>query len=127
LHEPGIQGVAGGHTAGANIVSFNLPAFESYGLSQGENAPVGTYAAFAYITALNKLLRADSRLRVRAGAVTVVFWAGEDTPNERVICDLIAGVAEDDPWRSGNLVERFYKSPIVGVRPAFKDPTSSSS
>ena len=81
-----IKGVAGGQTSGANIVSFNNPAFESYGQEQGTNAPVGTYAAFAYTTAANALLACDSGHRARAGAVTVLFWGGsEDTQRG---CDL---------------------------------------
>ena len=43
-----IKGVWGAQTSGANIVSFNLDAFTSYGKSQGANAPVGKSAAFAY-------------------------------------------------------------------------------
>jgi CRISPR-associated protein Csd1 len=46
----------GAQSSGANIVSFNLDAFTSYGKSQGANAPVGKPAAFAYTTALNHLL-----------------------------------------------------------------------
>ena len=47
LH-PAIKGVAGAQSSGASIVSFNADAFCSYGHEQGANAPVGTYAAFAY-------------------------------------------------------------------------------
>ena len=32
------------------LVSFNAPAFCSYGHEQGANAPVSEYAAFAYTT-----------------------------------------------------------------------------
>jgi CRISPR-associated protein Csd1 len=51
LH-PAIKGVWGAQTSGANIVSFNQRAFESYGKEQkqGENAPVGQDAVFAYTT-----------------------------------------------------------------------------
>ena len=52
LH-PAVRGVRGAQTTGANIVSFNLNAFESYGKDQGSNAPVGQQSAFAYTTALN--------------------------------------------------------------------------
>ncbi|HUB16097.1 MAG TPA: type I-C CRISPR-associated protein Cas8c/Csd1 [Acetobacteraceae bacterium] len=122
LH-PSIQGVAGAQSSGANIVSFNLPAFESYGLSQGENAPVSAFAAFAYTTALNTLLRQGSKFRVRAGATTVVFWAGKQTTNETVVCDLMAGVTEDDPWLNGDLVARLYDSPRSGVPAPLEDTT----
>jgi CRISPR-associated protein Csd1 len=123
LH-PSIQGVAGAQSSGANMVSFNLPAFGSYGLDQGENAPVSEYAAFAYTTALNFLLRHGSPFHARAGATTVVFWAGKQTPNEEVACSLLAAVAEDDPWQSTALVERLEKSPVIGVRPELDDDTA---
>jgi CRISPR-associated protein Csd1 len=122
LH-PSIQGVAGAQSSGANIVSFNLPAFESYGLDQGNNAPVSQYAAFAYTTALNYLLRHGSPFRARAGATTVVFWTGKQTPNEEVVCSLMAAVAEDDPWQNTTLVERLEKSPVTGVPPELDDDT----
>jgi CRISPR-associated protein Csd1 len=73
LH-PQIRGVSGANTTGAAIVSFNLDAFESYGKSQGYNAPVGTRDAFRYTTALNRLLADDAR-RVHIGDATVVFWS----------------------------------------------------
>lgn len=49
LH-PDISGVAGAQPSGALLVSFNLPAFRSYGKEQSLNAPVGERAAFAYTT-----------------------------------------------------------------------------
>lgn len=73
LH-PLIGGVAGANTTGAAIVSFNLPAFSSYGKAQSFNAPVGVDDAFRYTTALNRLL-ADPTRRVRIGDATVVFWS----------------------------------------------------
>lgn len=75
LH-PAIKGVQGAQSSGASLVSFNAPAFESYGRdgAQGLNAPVGKYAAFAYGTALNYLL-ADGSHRLRIGDTTVVCWA----------------------------------------------------
>lgn len=76
LHPP-IKGVSGAQSSGASIVSFNQPAFESYGKTQGENAPVSDTAAFAYTTVLNHLLRPGehNRQRLQIGDATVVFWA----------------------------------------------------
>lgn len=71
---PLIKGVAGAQSSGASLVSFNGKAFESYGHEQGENAPVGKYAAFAYTTALNTLLN-DWEHRRKIGDTTVVCWA----------------------------------------------------
>jgi CRISPR-associated protein Csd1 len=74
LH-PSIKGVWGAQSSGASLVSFNLNAFESYGHSQGDNAPVGEAAAFAYGTALNKFLETGSGHRVQIGDASTVFWA----------------------------------------------------
>lgn len=74
LH-PAIKGVMGAQSSGASIVSFNLDSFTSYGKQQGENAPISEQAAFAYTTALNHLLRRESRQQLRIGDATIVFWA----------------------------------------------------
>lgn len=71
---PMLKGVAGAQSSGAAIVSFNAPAFCSYGKEQSLNAPVGKYAAFAYTAALNHLL-ADRDNVHRIGDTTVVCWA----------------------------------------------------
>ena len=70
----GIKGVPGAQSSGAALVSFNAPAFESYGKEQSYNAPVGKYAEFAYTTALNYLLskREDT---FSLGDSMIVFWA----------------------------------------------------
>ena len=73
LH-PVIKGVVGAQSMGASIVSFNLPAFKSYGKEQGANAPVSESVAFGYTTALNYLLANDHH-RIRLGDATVLFWA----------------------------------------------------
>ena len=71
---PSIKGVAGAQSSGASLVSFNAPAFCSYGKEQNFNAPVSKYATFAYTTALNHLL-ADRKHVYHMGDATVVFWA----------------------------------------------------
>lgn len=77
LH-PMIKGVRGAQTSGAAIVSFNQTSFTSYGLSDGNNAPVSEGATFAYTTALNTLLA--GKRRVQIGDASVVFWV--DLPPE---------------------------------------------
>ena len=76
---PAIKGVMGAQAAGAALVSFNAPAFCSYGHEQGANAPVSEYAAFAYTTALNLLL-ADRNCCQRIGDTTIVCWAENAAP-----------------------------------------------
>lgn len=70
----GIKGVPGAQSSGAALVSFNAPAFESYGKEQSYNAPVGKYAEFAYTTALNYLLCNRDRT-FQVGDSMIVFWA----------------------------------------------------
>ena len=71
---PSIKNVAGAQSSGAALVSFNAPAFCSYGKEQNLNAPTGKFASFAYTAALNYLL-ADRDHVYRVGDATVVCWA----------------------------------------------------
>ena len=85
---PAVKGVAGAQSSGAAIVSFNAPAFCSYGKEQSLNAPVGKYAAFAYTAALNHLL-SDRQNVHRIGDTTVVCWAEGAEPQY----DMFAGLS----------------------------------
>ncbi len=76
---PSIKGVQGAQSSGAALVSFNAPAFCSYGREQNLNAPTSKYAAFAYTSALNHLL-ADQEHVCRIGDTTVVCWAQGGEP-----------------------------------------------
>lgn len=76
---PAIKGVRDAQPSGAALVSFNAPAFCSYGHEQNYNAPVGKHAAFAYTTALNHLL-ADREHTQYIGDTTVVCWAETAEP-----------------------------------------------
>ena len=78
-----IKGIPGAQASGAALVSFNAPAFESYGKEQSFNAPVGRYAQFAYTTALNDLL-SHREYTFQLGDSMVVFWAesGEEECQE---------------------------------------------
>jgi CRISPR-associated protein Csd1 len=122
LH-PAIKGVSGAQPSGADIVSFNRPAFKGYGFDQGDNAPISSYAAFAYTTALNALLARDSGHCAQAGNVTVVFWAGRASQNEEVICPFLAEVARDDPARGILDLQALYNAPFAGARPCVEDDT----
>ena len=79
LVHPSIMGVQGAQSSGAALVSFNAPAFCSYGHEQGENAPMSEYAAFAYTTALNHLL-ADRGHCKHVGDTTILCWAENADP-----------------------------------------------
>ncbi len=107
-----IKGVWGAQTSGANIVSFNARAFESYGKTdrQGENAPVSPAAAFAYTTALNHLLRKDSPQRIQVGDASTVFWADEASPFETAFADLFGEAPKDAPDQGTQAVQALFSA-----------------
>jgi len=105
-----IKGVWGAQSSGANIVSFNLDAFNSFGKKQGNNAPVGKQAAFAYTTALNYLLRKDSTQRMQVGDASTVFWSEKQSDMEKMVVSLFDQPPKDDPDRNVNAVQTLFKS-----------------
>lgn len=115
LH-PAIKGVWGAQTSGANVVSFNLPAFNSYGKEQGNNAPVGQRAAFAYTTALNHLLRKGSPQRLQVGDASTVFWTDDGKGDfEDTFAALFSGGKKDDPDRGVQAVRNLLAATQTGV------------
>ena len=98
---PSVKGVRDAQSSGAALVSFNAPAFCSYGHEQNFNAPVGKYAAFAYTAALNHLL-ADKENVQTIGDTTVICWAegAEDIYQTFGVAALFgggkAGLSDDD-------------------------------
>lgn len=131
---PAVKGVRGAQPAGAALVSFNAPAFCSYGKEQNYNAPTSQYAAFAYTAALNHLL-SDRDHVVYMGNTAVLCWAkGADpeyqglftlglfgdsrTYTEQEIQDKIARLAEGKPVEFDEMrldpTRPFY---ILGISP----------
>ena len=101
LH-PSIKGVMGAQSSGASLVSFNAPAFESYGKEmardnqgQGRNAPVGKYAAFAYGAALNYMIQ-QRDYHGRLGDTTLVYWAEGAEPAYGDVFMAMMGMGDDD-------------------------------
>jgi len=109
LH-PAIKGVWGAQTSGANIVSFNLEAFNSYRKAQGTNAPVGRSATFAYTTALNHLLAKNSRQRIQVGDTSTVFWAEEPHDLETSMADLFGEPPKDNPDKNADAIKALYSA-----------------
>jgi CRISPR-associated protein Csd1 len=69
-----LTGLTGGPATGTALVSFNADSLDSYGKSQGFNAPIGIKESFAYTAALNYLLtEPDHHLRIQE--LTVLFFA----------------------------------------------------
>ena len=110
-----IKGVWGAQSSGANIVSFNLDAFRSFGKEQGANSPVGKSAAFAYTTALNHLLSKDSKQRLKVGDASTVFWSEKANSIEEAIPSFFAEPPKDDPDRNVRAVESLFQSVHTGA------------
>lgn len=127
LNETVIKGVRDAQTSGANIVSFNKRAFESYGKREraGENSPIGTSASFAYTTALNYLLRFDSPQKLQVGDATMVFWADHDNSLEGDFAAFFDEPRKDaaDPDRGTRAVAALLESARQGVGPVLDDRT----
>lgn len=121
LH-PSIKGVWDAQTSGANIVSFNLDPFNSYGKTQGLNAPISERAAFAYTTALNHLLRKGSRQRLQVGDASTVFWAAKDHPSEEQFIAWL-NPDPDDPDQGTEIIRALYTAPQSGAKPLDEDDT----
>lgn len=127
-----IKGVSGAQSSGAALVSFNAPAFESYGKEQSYNAPVGKYAEFAYTTALNYLL-SQRNYTFQLGDTMVVYWAENGqkayqdvfsfalvptVDNRETIREIFDCIKKDQPIKVEDIEmdseQRFY---ILGLAP----------
>lgn len=118
-----VKGVHGAQTSGANIVSFNLSAFNSFGKEQSFNAPVGNRAEFAYTTALNHLLARGSRQRLIIGDATTVFWAERKHDLEDVFADLFGEPAKGEPEQDYKMLVATFRAPQLGAPPQL-DPNT---
>ncbi len=118
-----IKGVWGAQSSGANIVSFNLDAFKSFGKEQGYNAPVGSKAEFAYTTALNTLLVKGSRQRIQVGDASAVFWTEAKHEIEDWFADIFGEPPKGDSHQDNEAIKALFKSPETGASPVLDDNT----
>ena len=105
---PTIKGVDGAQSSGAAIVSFNAPAFCSYGQEQNHNAPVGSYAAFAYTSALNYLLSDRPNVQ-KIGDTTVVCWAEDAEPQYQALTMAALFSKEEEGFTEDDLKDAVRK------------------
>jgi CRISPR-associated protein Csd1 len=112
-----IKGVWGAQSSGANIVSFNLDAFRSFGKEQGHNAPVGKKSEFAYTTALNTLLAKSSRQRIQVGDASTVFWAENQHKIEDWFAEIFGEPSKGDAEQDNAAIKALFKSPETGAKP----------
>ena len=125
-----IKKVPGGTTSGVGLVSFNKGAFESYGWSGNDNAPISRAAAESCATALNRLLdpaypdpqRAGEALpqrSLRLSADTAVcYWSAEKSGDQ--FTSAFGGLLEARP----EAVKELYRSIWRGELPAIEDKSA---
>ena len=109
---PVVQRVPGGNTTGVRLVSFNAPAFTSYGLEQSHNAPVSQPAADAYTEALRRLFNpnypdpkhANKALDARSFRISedtaVAFWAAGDQAAVSLVGAALTDPGQDEARRA---------------------------
>lgn len=111
---------------GGKLVSFNIRSGDSYGKSQGYNAPISNEAEFKYTTALLRLLGTDSKNKFYIGSRTYVFWASTNTEAsssvESCLFNLFGSqTKDDDPDRHIDEVKKVFNDIYSGLRPTNSD------
>lgn len=110
------------------LVSFNNPAFESYGKKQALNAPVSETAKLTYIKALDYLVDSKDNHFILGGnpkdkekrkdCNTIVFWAekndGGNFENGFMKIFSLSGKKEDNPDENVNELKNYIKSIYTG-------------
>ena len=109
-----------GSQATAKLVAFQVDSgYDSYGKEKCGNAPISEEAEFAYTTALNFMLRSDSRNKFLIGNRTFLFWASKNdeagAQAEESIFNMF-GFAdeEDDPNRNIEQVRKTFNAIYSG-------------
>lgn len=120
---PSVKGVQGAQSSGAALVSFNAPAFCSYGKEQNLNAPTSKYAAFAYTSALNYLI-ASPEYSSRVGDTTVLFWAKNGNPEYSSIFNwgIFGGTAPYNEHELRSMIQNLCKGQAVTYEETLLDP-----
>ena len=110
-----------GSQATAKLVSFQVKSgYDSYGKNKGNNAPISKEAEFAYTTALNYMLRSDSRNKFLIGNRTFVFWASKNDEvgkqTEECIWDMFGfnDSNDDDPNHGIEQVRKVFRAIYSG-------------
>ena len=94
-----------------SLVSFQVNSgYDSYGKEKALNAPIGRISEFAYITALNTLLKSDYQRLAIADSVCV-FWSARESHFESEFSYLFdESRIRDDPDQFSNHVKALYSS-----------------
>lgn len=121
---PQLKGVPGGSSSGIALVSFNSPAFESYGLAGNDNAPISRSAAEVSATALNRLIASDPivggrhlpRRNIVISDDTIVCFWGDDDAADDFLDPLASLIMVDDPNKVGDLYRSLWRGISIQLR-----------
>jgi len=116
-----IKGIKNAQSSGAALVSFNAPAFSSYGKEQSFNAPVGRHAMFAYTTALQFLL-SQKEQKVQLGDLCLLFWAESGEEEYGEIFSSCMGGREDNQETVRNVLRNIAGKQGVDYKGVHLDP-----
>lgn len=119
--------IAGGQSTG-RLVAFQIKSgYDSYGKSQGLNAPISPNAEAAYTTALNRLLGKGSRNKFMLSSRTFTFWASSNSEAslqaEKGLSNLFSftDVEEDNPNAKIEEVRKVFQAILSGKLKTNKD------
>ncbi len=130
---PLIKKVPGGTSSGVSFISFNARAFESYGLSSNENAPVSRESAEKVATALNRLIdtsypdprNAEQALPPRSIRISsdtmACFWSASNDRESQNALDALSGILEAEKEEN---VAQAYRSVWRGKPARIRDPSA---
>jgi CRISPR-associated protein Csd1 len=88
--------------------------YDSYGKEQGYNAPVIKSTEFAYVTALNNLLKSNSQ-RMSIGDASTVFWSEKKTNFESDFASYFSEPQKDDPDKGTRKIKALFESVSNGA------------
>lgn len=86
--------------------------YDSYGKEQGYNAPIISSTEFAYVTALNTLLK--SKQRIQVGDAATVFWSHNKSTFETDFSSFFSEPEKDDPDFGTKKIRALYNSASSG-------------
>ena len=88
--------------------------YDSYGKEQGYNAPIIQSTEFAYVTALNTLLKTKNQ-RIQIGDASTVFWSKKESLFESDFSLLFKEPEKDDPDAGIQRVKTLFESVNSGA------------
>ena len=113
--------ISGGKSNGILIAFQKKSGYDSYGKSQGLNAPISKEAADSYTTALNKLLEKNSHNKFILGTRTFVFWGSTKSEASLKVEEGLFSLLgyndkeADDPNRRVEQVRKTFKAIYSGT------------